>query len=419
MLQDEHNLMLVESPKQVDSMNAGFYNRFPYPWRPASFTYPEDPNIYAQLLNQNLGSYQRELVSTNGRIWVAGCGTNQAIYTALRFPQATILGSDLSRNSLSLCSETAKMLDIRNLDLRQENLNEVNYSSAFDYVICTGVIHHTAEPQRALHKLSIALKPRGILELMVYNRYHRQLHQAFQKAIRVLARSASEAVGHEAEIQLARKIVRALNVYDLADCPEAQLADSLIQPVEHSYTIESLRAMADLCALELWQPCPNEHDQAMSSLLWHVDFKDAEVQQEFDSLPDVRRWYVSNLLLMERSPMLWFYLQRKNSGRHRPSETEINQHFLDTIFRRIKSTQSCYLRDSVQGYSLSSRQIPFPTGKPHLLVRPIYDSVDGITPMRKIFDRLGLPTDLGFMASARLRLSSTIFPYISAIASLP
>jgi SAM-dependent methyltransferase len=306
------------------------------------------------------------------------------------------------------------MLGIRNLELRQENLNEVIYAEQFDYVICTGVIHHTAAPEEALQRLSRALKPAGILELMVYNRYHRQLHQAFQKGIRILARSGKGAVKHETEIRFARKIVRALKVDDLVDCSDEQLADSVIQPVEYSYTIESLANMAEACGLELWQPCPNEHDQAMSSLLWHLNFNDADVQQEFDSLPDLRRWYVANLLLMDRSPMLWFYLHHSGSSRRRPSETEINRRFLDTVFCRVRSSQRCYLKDAAGTYVLSPRQISFPPGLPHPSVRSIYDAVDGVTPMRQIFERLRLPADLGFMANVRIRLSSTIFPYIKA-----
>jgi 2-polyprenyl-3-methyl-5-hydroxy-6-metoxy-1,4-benzoquinol methylase len=81
----------------------------------------------------------------------------------------------------------SRNLKISNLELRQESLNDIEYKHKFDYIICTGVIHHNASPETALNTLAKALKPTGILELMVYNRYHRIETTAFQKAIRILA----------------------------------------------------------------------------------------------------------------------------------------------------------------------------------------------------------------------------------------
>ena len=181
MNQDEHNLTLVVSPQQVDEENASFYNRFPYPWQPATFDYPNDPGLYARLVNQNLGAYDRNVIPVDADIWVAGCGTNQGIYTGLRFPGATVVGSDLSANSLTLSAKIAGQIGLRNLELREESINQGRYSECFDYVICTGVIHHNADPALTLRKLAQSLRPSGVLELMVYNRYRRLLPQAFRK----------------------------------------------------------------------------------------------------------------------------------------------------------------------------------------------------------------------------------------------
>src|SRR5438105_2480351 len=83
-----------------------------------------------------------------------------------------------------------------------------------DYVVCTGVIHHNADPQPTLEKLVAALKPGGILELMVYNRFHRLVTSSFQKAIRIFAEEKGGAVNFETEFSLARKIVNSLAVKD-------------------------------------------------------------------------------------------------------------------------------------------------------------------------------------------------------------
>ena len=75
--------------------------------------------------------------------------------------------------SLVVCQSTASQIGIRNLALENKSINDVNYKEEFDYIICTGVIHHNADPIGTLNKLAAALKPDGILELMVYNYCHR------------------------------------------------------------------------------------------------------------------------------------------------------------------------------------------------------------------------------------------------------
>ncbi len=420
---DEHNVMLVESPEQVDRVNSSFYNRFPFPWQPASFYAPTDPSLYNLLLNQNLGAYQKPIVPVNADIWVAGCGTNQAVYTALRFPQARITGSDLSASSLAQCSETARSLGLTNLTLREESLHQAGYEGRFDYVICTGVIHHNADPAQALASLGRALKPSGVLELMVYNRYHRLLHQAFQRAVRLLSQPGQMESRNETELRLAYKLVRAFTAKNLMHSflkeqltmPEQQLADNLIQPVEYSYTVEALNELAEGCGMEMLLPCPNEYDAGKDIANWHIEFDDGDVQRDFDALPDLQRWQVANLLLLERSPMMWFYLQRRDSGRARLTEAQTNEAFLDTVFEPTRASQCCYLRGPSGNYTKSPLKVSLPSGAPHASVARIFARVDSKTPMRDIFKALNLETSFGQVSNARARLTSSMFPQLKVV----
>src|ERR1700726_1425512 len=186
---DEHNVGLVQGVGSVDELNKKFYGQFPYPGPPITFPRLIDPDFERIMLNQALGDFSCRTVPVNARIWVAGCGTNQAVYTALRFPQAEILGSDLSRSSLEIARTNAEKLGINNLTLREESLNFVEYREQFDYVICTGVIHHNADPSIPLRRLAQALSPRGVIEIMVYNLFHRLQATSLQKAVRTLTRS--------------------------------------------------------------------------------------------------------------------------------------------------------------------------------------------------------------------------------------
>src|ERR1041384_2105123 len=121
---DEQNLELLAAGGSVDSINAKFYGRFQYPWKPMAFDQVMDPDFETLMLNQSIGSWDHSQVRRHPRIWVAGCGTNQAVFTALRFPGGTVLGTDLSEVSLDTASSTARMVGVSNLKLQRESLNE-------------------------------------------------------------------------------------------------------------------------------------------------------------------------------------------------------------------------------------------------------------------------------------------------------
>jgi SAM-dependent methyltransferase len=424
MLQsDEENLILAESIDSVDAVNARFYGRFTYPWRPKRFEQVTDPHFETVMLNQNLGDWDARTLSGPFRIWVAGCGTNQGLYTALRFPSCEVRGSDVSVNSLELCAASAREMNLTNLELRRESINQVEYREEFDHVICTGVIHHNADPRATLERLARAMKPTGVMEMMVNNRYHRIVSAAFQKAVRVMSGYAGPD-DFEAELPIARKIIAdfpvknfisaMLDAYQYKDWPESQFADALLQPVDYSYTVESLSELAESCGLELLMPTVNLFDKAARTLSWNIEFNDPELRERYDALPDLARWQVANLLLHEKSPMVWFYMQRKDSGRARKTEGRVCEEFLDRVFVKSGARQRSFVMDGEGRYRLSPNTPPHPAVPPEPPAREVYELVDGRATMREIFARLGVEPTFHAVNQVRVRLTTSVFPYLLA-----
>jgi SAM-dependent methyltransferase len=411
-----------EAVETVDELNARFYGRFPFPWRPAKFDTLLDPDFQTAMLNQNLGDWQHRLIPERPRVWVAGCGTNQALITALTFPKASVVGSDLSKESLELCSRTAEELGVANLELRRESINEAGYSERFDYVICTGVIHHNADPRATLKRLSDALRPGGVMELMVYNRYERLPTTAFQKAVRMLA--GVGAGDFDRDILRARKIIGDLRLTNFEELdrenvdeyPECLIADLLIQPVENSYTVESLLALA-APELEMLYPCCDLFDNPRADSPWNLTFTDPELQCDYDALSDLRRWQVTNHLLFERSPQLWFYFQRSDSGRTRKSEREVCDEFLEQRFVRASAVQQGYVRGGGESYRPSPKQAAYPQTAPKGSALAVYEAADGRRTAREILTALGQPLTFGHVNSLRLALTTTAHPYLRAVSA--
>lgn len=421
---DAQNLALATSDAEVDALNAGFYGAIQYPWPPFYFERLADPGFWAGMLDQDVGRRERPVLPAGGgRVWVAGCGTNQAVITALMFPGAQVLGTDVSDGSLRVAERNARQLGVQNLELRGESILQRGYAEEFDYVVCTGVVHHTASPERTLAALAAALRPAGVMQLMVYNRYHRTWSTAFQKAVRLL--SGGQGYDYEAELDLARRFVHhydgpgemAAWLAEYRDAPDAQLADSLIQPVEHSYTVESLDRMAGQAGLELLAPVPNADDAAGDTLHWELEMGDPGLQRAYDALPDAERWQVTNLLGLEASPMLWFYLQRRDSPCPRRSTRALCEAFLDGRFAPARTTRRVHTLGPDGAYRATpDQEVPFPVWRGRGDARRVFEALDPREPVRATLERLGIPADsLPAVNRLRVMLASSAFPYLRAL----
>jgi SAM-dependent methyltransferase len=406
----------------VDRLNAQFYGKVRYPWPPQYFDRVLRGDLAARMLAQDIGCWQGALLPEEPRIWVAGCGTNQALFTALKFPRAQVLGSDLSAESLAVCGANAASIGVDNLELKRESLNEVAYQGAFDYVICTGVIHHNADPAIPLTRIAEALKPAGALELMVYNQFHRILTSAFEEALWRL-RGKPTLPDLEQEQQAARRLARTFRQGNLMSqflagtegLSEAAFADSLLQPVAHGYTVASLGRLAERCGLEMLTCCNDTFSRTKGEADWNLDFADPKLQELYQALPDNDRWQITNLLLAEASPMLWFYLQRRDSPRPRKSEREICDGFLDARFVKVKTQQELFVRRPDGSYSRRPQLIAFPGQPSSELARRIHAALDETLPLR---DTLAwLDVDISFPGINRIRLSlaTSGSPFLEAV----
>ncbi len=404
--------------EDVDAINRDFYGRFNYPWLPMLLPTAPDPAFWPKLTCQEFGDFSHQTIRPNARIWVAGCGTNQAALTALRFPGAEVLGTDVSTRSLEACQSIIDQTGISNLTLEQASLNEPRHFEEFDYVICTGVIHHNANPEQPLQTLSQALRPDGVLELMVYNYYHRMHTTAYQKAIRLLGGSPDRP-DITAELPLTQGMIAGFNggstmqafLQEQRDLPEAAVADSLLQPVEYSYTVATLSQLVARCGLALHHPVINQFDKLSGNISWQTELP-TEVAAKFATLDDVSRWQVTNLLMMEKSPMLWFYLRPGQTPRK--TEAEVNAAFLDTAFSKTYARAANFILSAESTYQRSDFEPP--VAQPPMPICPraraVYEAHEPSEPIRVAMARAGI--DHANLTDLRRQLTTPAFPYLVA-----
>jgi len=417
------NLHFATDQRSVDDLNSEFYGKIQYPWPPWSFERVERADLGVRMLSQDVGSWDAAVIPAAARLWVAGCGTNQALFTALRFPQAHVLGSDLSAESLAVCAANARSLEAGNLELRHESINQAGYAGCFDYVICTGVIHHNADPIAALSQLARALRPQGLLELMVYNQFHRILTSSFQTALWLLLGKPAKP-DLRRELPLARQLITACPpdtfmaafLATMAETPDARFADALLQPVEHSFTVESLQRAAAGCGLEMLTFCNDVFSRSYHRADWNLEIADPHLQELYEALPDAERWQITNLLLAEASPMLWFYFQRQDCPRPRKPERQICEELLKTRFTRVKTRKEVFFRKPSGGYAGPPTSSPFPGEPKDPLARSVFLALDEDAPFSETLKRLEIPLSFPQVNRLRLQLTTSGGPYLEALA---
>jgi SAM-dependent methyltransferase len=234
------------SPAGIAAEVQEFYERYPYP-RPIDNL--EKYRRLGQDRQKRRADYHlfwpirpyREDLS----ILIAGCGTSQAAKHALRWPAAQVVGIDFSTTSVRCSEELKRKYNLNNLRVCQLPIDRVNdLEMSFDQIICTGVLHHLADPDAGLSALRSVLKPDGAIHLMVYAPYGRAGVYMLQEFCRRIGIHATDA-----EIQ---DLITALTALPpghplenlLRESPdfghEAALADALLNPQDRSYSVPQL-----------------------------------------------------------------------------------------------------------------------------------------------------------------------------------
>ncbi|MDR7123082.1 methyltransferase domain-containing protein [Rheinheimera soli] len=429
LTQDHHlfNLHSAGSLAEVDRINKKFYGRFNFPWNPSMLAKYHDQKFWIKTLNQELGYFDHKRLFEKPKIWVAGCGTNQAVITALKYPDSEVLGTDLSKESLAAARSLAERMNVENLKLEERSINEVEYDNEFDMVICTGVIHHNFDPSSPLASLERALKRNGILELFVYNYYHRITTTSFQKAIRMMC-STSRQPNIDVELPISSYMIRdtAANysslmksfLEPLVDEHESAMADAILQPVEFSYTVETFNSLVQAMDLEIVTPCLNQWDKAEDRLSWEMNFSDKAVAEQYMSLPDIIRWQVGNLLKLEQSPHVWFYVQRKDSDFAVKTSQQICAEFLNTRFKKLRTTYELHVMQEDSSYKLedSNKKQPDPVFPKDKVAARVFEHCTGQKSIGEILKSLRMELGYHELNELRLRLTTPAYPYLEAVA---
>ncbi len=232
-----------------------FYENHPYPAPLRNLDRHRE--LYRNLERRRALSlllWATEKPRANREILVAGCGTSQAAIHALREPDARVTAIDISETSLRCTRDLQRKYRLRNLDLHQLAIEEVGeLGRMFDQIVCTGVLHHLADPDTGLRALRNVLAQNGAMHLMVYATYGRAGIYMMQEYCRLFGVSATEeelrdlgtTIGALSSDHPIAGVARRAKDFRNPDA----LADALLHPQDRAYTVPQLYAWLERCGL--------------------------------------------------------------------------------------------------------------------------------------------------------------------------
>lgn len=282
----------------VDDVRAQ-YEALPYP--------PRDPRDEAIRLIIGTPSHILEInhylfagrlnFNRHFRALIAGGGTGDACIMlaqqlADRRCPAEIVYLDLSTASREICEARAKARGLRNIQFLTGSLLDLPTMNIgqFDYIDCTGVLHHLPDPLAGTQALASVLQPEGGIGVMLYGQYGRTGVYPLQEMLRTLA---PPSMATEDRIAMAKRLIRFLpttnlfrrNPYlnDHVTGGDSGLYDLLLHSIDRAYTVPEigqLTAAAGLRVVAFLEPVRYEPATYMS---------DPVIARQTSSLPLLER----------------------------------------------------------------------------------------------------------------------------------
>lgn len=225
------------------------YEENPYPrWTVPAYRTPE--NLYDILAEMFPAFEPPGMLRGPVRVLVAGCGTgHHPISIAMRYANAEVIATDISRRSLAYGMRKARELGVGNVRFVENDLLDVAaLEGTFHVIECVGVLHHTRSIEAGLRALLGKLDGDGVLKIGLYSRRAREPVAHARRRISELGLTAAEddirafrrRVLQAPEGDPLRDVLDYGDFYTLSNC-----RDLLFHVHEHEVTIEEIRELLE------------------------------------------------------------------------------------------------------------------------------------------------------------------------------
>lgn len=342
------------------------YEAFPFP--PLTQLAQQLPGCFNMgVLNFLLRRRKHEWLPPDASIWVAGCGTQQALMWALSNPQTEILATDIAERSLEMSNDIAERIGLKNITFQQHDITRSTFRQCFDLVVCTGVLHHIPDPMTGLRKIRNAIKPSGAVSLMVYSTILREPFARFRKTLSLFLQGESDMDRrYEKACWLLEKAItseyfsppgrEALDLIWHHRHERALLADALLNPQESTYDIDGL--------LSLLKGAGLSHSSWLYPSQWDMETytESTSMIGQVQALDEISRWKAVSYLTGQNGPLMELLVEPEEVSPRPPYSLD------ELVDMRVVFSQGLRIYELEDGRVVRSHIVPPYTKKNGTLV---------------------------------------------------
>jgi len=384
------------------------YEKLPYPFRDPEedkkrLTMPLIDNL--MIVNQRCFQGKKNFHGAF-RMLVAGGGTGDAsTYLAVQtawLPNAKVVYVDLSTESMKIARERLHNQAIRLGHPNIEEIVEFHHGSLldvakmgigkFDYINCSGVLHHLEDPDEGLAVLRSVLKDDGAMSIMVYGQVGRTTIYQIQELMRIVNRNVDDMDEKIKNTNLFLRYLPSSSLHRLGgrwganESNPVEIYDLFLHSQDRAYTIEQLYDWVEGCGMSITSFSSGQHSFLTPELYPHM--------LSHKILERIKKMSVREQQIF--SELFYGHINKFEFHMTQQSEPGIDWLDLDLIpcFTLLAKQQNMHTRLAGSEESASSYNIPNHLDKLSLTIqtlpfaKSIYQKIDDIATIGDILEKM-------------------------------
>lgn len=193
-----------------------------------------------------------------------GCGGGRYSFAMAQMGASAVTGVDVSEEGLADARRRGAALGFANVSFRQASALSLPFADgAFDFVCCSGVLHHTLGVERGLSEICRVLKPGGSLYLLLYG------SGGLFWPLNYLMRAFANLLGRE---ELERMVEQA----GYPANRRRSVLDDLFVPVLETYPrerVEQLLRASGFVNWRAWEKGRMDHEADAQAMLQELEYR--------------------------------------------------------------------------------------------------------------------------------------------------
>jgi ubiquinone/menaquinone biosynthesis C-methylase UbiE len=187
----------------------------------------------------------------------AGCGGGRFSFAMAQMGAASVVGIDVSAEGVADASRRRDALGLTQVSFRQASLLDMPFGDGeFDFVCCSGVLHHTVSVERGLAEIHRVLAPGGSVYLLLYGA------GGLYWPLNFVLRTFAQRLGRE-------EVDRCIQAAALPANKRRTILDDLFVPILETYTSERLEFLLRAAGFTRWRRWPAgqlDHESSAETL---------------------------------------------------------------------------------------------------------------------------------------------------------